>query len=88
MQRKSTADSSNPRSLSQLDTIVMEGLRQNLKRKPLQPFSSRPCCPQKGALHSTSAFVAQCVDNREIWPRYVSVLRMMTLKDMVKPGHL
>lgn len=34
-QRKSTADSSNPRSLSQLGTIVMESPRQNLKRKPL-----------------------------------------------------
>lgn len=35
-QRKSTANSSNPRSLTQLGTIVMESLRQNLKRNPHQ----------------------------------------------------
>lgn len=52
-QRKSTADSSNPRSLSQLGTIVMESPRQNLKRKPLVALSAT----QKAALHYTPAFV-------------------------------
>lgn len=57
-QWKSTADSSNPRSLSQLGTIVMESLRQNLKRKPLQQQALLLCqLTQKAALHHTSAFV-------------------------------
>lgn len=68
-QWKSTADSSNPRSLSQLGMIVMESLRQNLKRKPLQQQALLLCQLLKRLLYTMHLpLCVQAVDNREIWP--------------------
>lgn len=72
-QWKSTADSSNPRSLPGM--IVMESLRQNLKRKPLQQQALLLCQLLKRLLYTMHLpLCVPAVDNREIWPWYISVL--------------
>ncbi len=86
-QRKSTADSYNPRSLSQLGTIVIESPRQNLKRKPLQRQALLLCQPLKRLVYTIhQPLCVRGVDNREIWPRYVSVLSMMQLTEGQRDG--
>lgn len=68
-QWKSTADSSNPRSLSQLGMIVMESLRQNLKGKPLQQQALLLYQLFKRLLYTMHLPLCVLgVDNREIWP--------------------
>ncbi len=68
----------------------MESPRQNLKRKPLQQQPLLLCQPLKGLLYTVHQPLCMWgVDNREIWPWYISVLSMMQLTERkkAKPGH-
>lgn len=79
--RKSTADSCNPRSLSQLGMIVMESLRQKPEEKTLH-WQARLCQPLKRLLYTIhQPLCLWDVDKREIWPRYISAPSMMQLKE-------
>lgn len=79
--RKSTADSCNPRSLSQLGMIVMESLRQKPEEKTLH-WQALLCQPLKRPLYTIhQPLCLWDVDKREIWPRYISVPSMMQLKE-------